>query len=691
MKNELRFTDPAFSCEVLIRGVHTALYQAAVYQFECLKNIRNLGLIGHFEDTGVHTKHHHLIGLMRLFEKLLLQPEGYGLPKEFLWSFWPRVCYRQTGHAAFGYDAEKAVLLACHVDRSCRQRFVEFLQPVVDEAAECIERVSTEEKKAVISKWLDRLVEENHWQRVCNWIAAKKMIQNQYLRGILEDQTYNRSSNKPGFSWSKAILILIDPESKWNDAMRRLARLDYVVRDLHLTGRIGVTLDVDRLIANVNQADDPDWLLVKHLNSYLERTLYESVEHQTESAIFRRTMASLLISRKVNLTELFGTDVGNYLSDEAVVRLFHSRKQGKELFNDEIRYAWQTWRINGTVQEGIAPLKLERRLSGRRQGNAILTDPSNKRIIVYQLRQPNSIALSIRFRDASDRPSPSDFFHACKRFEDELFPLYQVSDLHRTLVEGLCGCRVINGLYVASKLLSQVNVGDTSILSKAAKFVVGHGSKHGSETENAVIVKAGVEQSLDKALPLRIMQTVFSSSEDKRVHLGMNLENAQQILWLYIMQWQNRFFRKPPAKPIQNLLEATQKTLHQRIIADEESKGTDLELYILLESLLHPLESVRFRLSLLNTTLLSADGQKENEYDVISFVLKPDNKVEFWIWGATTDEKFNKKRADDMQKIQKLKDKIGQRWSGEIRTPHAYVHVEKDQIKLEIDNRQETR
>ena len=693
MPDELRFTDPAFSCEVVIRGAHVALYRTAFAQFERLKEIRDLGLTGHFDDTGVHTKHHHLIGLMRLFEKLLVQPESYGLPKEFLWSFWPRLCFGQTGHAAFCYDTEKAVLLACHIDASFRRTFVDFLKPVVDEGANCVEGQNEDEKKAVVAQWLDRLIEENQWLRVFYWVAALKLIQDQNLRGVLETQHYDRRSNRPGFDWHKAILILIDPETEWDNPIRRLNRLDFVVRDLHLTGRIGITLDVDRLVANVNFPDDPDWQLIRQLNGYLVNTLYESVQRQTESTIFRRTLANLLINGGIDIESLFGIDPGNFISDYDLIRRIHGRKQGKELFQDEVRKAWQTWTIRCDVDQEHPPLILEQKLSGRRRGTAILSDPSTKRLITHQLTQLDTIAISIRHRDASDRLTPSDFLQSCKRIADTMYPTLNVLDLHRALVEGLCGCLAKNGLYEASRTIGNIDPIDLSVQKAAALYVVNHSKRNDFEEDFKIII-AGIEQPLDRTgllIPLRIMQAAFFGSEDQRRRLGMSFEKARQILWAYLFQWQNRFFKKAPVQSLRSLLHKTQETLRQRILSGEITKGKDLEFYVLLESLLHPGENVQFRTSLPNVILLKNNRNPENEYDVVSIVLKRNNLVEVWIWGATTEDNYGRKRRADLDKIQILKDNIGQRWSGEVRTPHGYVHVENGRLKLEIDGRQELR
>ena len=115
MAKELRFTDPAFRCEVVLSGTAMALYEAAKPQFERLKGIRSLGLMALVHDVAMHTRHQHLVGLMRIFNKLCQQPKEKGLPKAFLWSFWCRLCFAQTGHAAMSYDA---VMVLVHLKQS---------------------------------------------------------------------------------------------------------------------------------------------------------------------------------------------------------------------------------------------------------------------------------------------------------------------------------------------------------------------------------------------------------------------------------------------------------------------------------------------------------------------------------------------------------------------------------------------
>lgn len=137
MPQEIRFTDPAFTCEVVLAGPAKALYDAGRPQFERLKEIKSLGLTSYISDIAVHTRHHHLIGLMRIFNKLCQQSEGKGLPKQFLWAFWCRLCFGQTGHAALSYDSEKAVLLACHLDSEFKEKVRAFLQPMLNRLSVC--------------------------------------------------------------------------------------------------------------------------------------------------------------------------------------------------------------------------------------------------------------------------------------------------------------------------------------------------------------------------------------------------------------------------------------------------------------------------------------------------------------------------------------------------------------------------
>jgi hypothetical protein len=75
MARELRFTNPAFRCEVVLSGTAMALYEAAHLQFERLKGIKSLGLMDYLHDIAIHTRHQQLAEVMPLFNKLYQQPK----------------------------------------------------------------------------------------------------------------------------------------------------------------------------------------------------------------------------------------------------------------------------------------------------------------------------------------------------------------------------------------------------------------------------------------------------------------------------------------------------------------------------------------------------------------------------------------------------------------------------------------
>lgn len=241
MSQELSFIDPIFTCEVVLRNRMKAVYESAKPQFERLKYISNLGLNAYFKDTAIHNRHHHCVGLFRIFDKLCHQPEGQGLPKEFLWSFWCRLCFGQTGHASFAYDSEKAVILACQVDTSFRTKFKKFLSPVIQKINPCLKCTQrdcgTLDAKQATS-WFEQMINRFEWRRVHLWTAALKLTQSPLILQILQQS--NSSVNDIRFSEPEAFNMLICPNCKWDPTVRKLNSLDFVIRDMAYMGRLNV-------------------------------------------------------------------------------------------------------------------------------------------------------------------------------------------------------------------------------------------------------------------------------------------------------------------------------------------------------------------------------------------------------------------------------------------------------------------
>ncbi len=712
MAKEFRFIDPAFSCEIILRKTSKALYEACEGQFNRLKYIRNLGLIGHFDDTGFHTKYHHLIGLLRLFEKLLMQPKGVGLPKKFLWSFWPRICFAQTGHAAFAYDSEKAVLLAAKLDPSFKQKLKEFLNPVINKASSYkdIAGNSEEARKAILEGWFDSLIEEYRWNQLYFWVAALKLTQNATLISILDQERKNRNrevenlkkTNKklkpdkdvdvPSFDAGIAFEILLNPNSKWDFCCRRFNRLDYVVRDLSFTGRIAVYLDVDRLLAHVQDKQDPDWHLVDSLDDYLTDTLYASEKHQLEAAIFQRTLADLLIKGTVSLDELFGGQDDKYINDDALTDLLKRTAQGQSLFDMLNRSHWSVWRLPAKVSKQDHPLDLEMKLAGRRQGNAILKDPQNKNLVGCRDVLSSGVVLGMCHKGSEQCPTPADFLLLCKRAISTLYPRVSVQKYHMIVSEGISGKKVVCNLNNIVQSLASVTPPELSSISKASEFICRRTDNESPKEDEPKFVIGDVIQSVktaDFSLSLKVMKAVFEDPKGAGKLFNTDIKGALEIFWAHLISWQHRYFVTIPPKSIVPVLGEVQQELLKRVVAGGTTKDADLEAYAFLESLINPGENVLFRLSLPNWIILNDDNKEhENEYDVITFLMRSNKDVEVWIWGCTTNQDLEVKRSEDTTKINKLKDILGRRWSGEIRTVQNYVHKENDCICLEIDGRQ---
>lgn len=190
---------------------------------------------------------------------------------------------------------------------------------------------------------------------------------------------------------------------------------------------------------------------------------------------------------------------------------------------------------------------------------------------------------------------------------------------------------------------------------------------------------------------INAMHAAISGDDDVRKNLGMSLEDAASVLWAELLLWQSLHFGNSPSKTFGKLLDAAQTELAKQVIAGAPTAEADLEIYTLLEALKHPADSVSFRIALPNLKLIKEDKQPENEYDVVSVILKQDKHVEVWVWGVTTEQDLGKKRQEDLGKIEKLKDLLGNRWGDDVRNVTCYVHKDGNNICLDINGIKTTR
>jgi hypothetical protein len=693
MAKELRFIDPAFRCEVVLFGTSKALYEAAQGQFDRLKGLRSLGLGAHLHEVARHTRHDHAIGLMRIFNKLCQQPKGKGLPKAFLWSFWPRLCFAQTGHAAMSYDSEKAVLLACHLDSTYKARLRELLQPAIDKVAVCATCTRPcpvkDKDRAEADQWFEQLISGNQWRRLHLWIAALKLVQEAKVLQILAGQQA-RQEERLGFCEAEAFKMLVAPDCTWDRPLRNLIRMDYIVRDLPFAGTLGVQLDVDILVAAAN-TNHQDWDLLSNLGDYMSENLYERLEAQTASVLFQRVLAAMLIKGKVSLEMLFGIERGRALTDDELCAIIKKTAAGREVLDAVPRRSWRAWRLNTFIEPSLSPCDVERKITGYRKG--YLSQHSSTRATCFKMRQNHWLALAISHQSLADRPAAKSFVKLCRSVLKNQYPQLIPGHLTDALFEGLLDRRCSHDLDAVVQTLSKLSVPHDA-LRKAADVVNKRAS--GKVTPSGAFrYKIGDYEYPAHGDPwnlqVNVMHAALSGGDTVRANLRMTVEDAARILWAELLRWQTEYFGLRSSKKVIDLLTKAQEVLAKRVIQGAETAASDLELYTLLEALRHPDAGVSFRIALPNLKLIKGDDQPENEYDVVSVSLKEDKHVEVWAWGVTTEANLDAKRTADLGKIQKLRDLLGSRWGDEVRVVTCYVHKEGTDVVLDIDGRQSRR
>jgi hypothetical protein len=693
MAKEQRFTDPAFRCEVVLSGTAQRLYEVAFPQFDRLKGIKSLGLEAYIHDVGMHTRHQHLAGMMRIFNKLSQQPKEKGLPKAFLWSFWCRLCFAQTGHAAMSYDSEKAVLLACHLDSNFKGELRELLQPVIDKLAPCLtctKQCQVKDKGMnEANEWFENLVQQNNWQRLYLWIAALKLVQEPNLLPILIGQNASKDTSI-GFSEAEAFKLLCTPDCAWDLSMRNLSRLDFIVRDLAFAGTLGIQLDVDNLVA---AADDnhPDWKILDSLSDYMLDTLYESLPAQTTSVLFQRALAALLIKGNITLHSLFGLDLEQALDDEMLRTEMHRTKAGREALDHDRRKFWREWPIDTYLDKNRMPCEVEREITGHKKEHLYHHVASHA--TCFKLCQDQGLAIAISHESLANRPNAVAFVKLCRSILNKHYRKLVPEQLTCALFEGLIDRKYQDGLELATERLSKLPI-DHEILRKAADVANKYACK-GSEGVGDFSFKICGHEYPFHGDPLEIQINAMHAalSDDLvRNNLDLSIEKAAKLLWEELTRWQTIYFGTDPQIKVADLLNEAQKHLAKQVFSGMDNAAENLELYTMLESLKYPRDAVvSFRVALPNLKLLKHDGTTENEYDVVSVVLKDNKDVEVWIWGVTTEADIRPKRKDDLDKIQKLKDLLGGRWAADVRVVTCYIYRDRSDICCEIDGRQERR
>jgi hypothetical protein len=268
---------------------------------------------------------------------------------------------------------------------------------------------------------------------------------------------------------------------------------------------------------------------------------------------------------------------------------------------------------------------------------------------------------------------------------------FKSKHLSDVLIEGLIGRKSNHGIQEAADKLGSFRV-DISKLRKAADFV-------NKRFSRSIVIGEFKFKIGEYEYPLRTdpqgvtintMHAALSGDDKVRANLRITTEQAAGMLWGALLDWQTIFFGLESRKTILDVVNEVQNELSKQVVARSPGGEIALELYTLLEALKQP-STVSFRVALPNLKLLKDDGTIENEYDVVSIVLKNDKDVEIWVWGVTTEQDLTRKRTSDLAKIQRLKDFLGGRWATDVKVVTCYVHKERNDICCEIDGRQERR
>ena len=526
MSQDLRFIDPAFTCEVVLTGTARALYEAARPEFERLKGIRSLGLIAQIQDVAQHTRHQHLVGLMRIFNKLCQTPTRRGLPKDFIWSFWCRLCFAQTGHAALSYDSEKAVLLACHLDSAFKDRLRVLLQPVVSSLAACANCTRSDcdakdQGPGDAAVWLDELTGKNRTHQLFLWVAALKLIRHPSLLEVLIGQKVTKE-NRLGFSQPDALKLFVAPNCSWDRIVRNLSRLDFIPRDLAFAGTIGVRFDVDSLVSAADEPH-PDWRLLDSLNSYMSENIYESPDLQLHSTLFQRALAALLLKGRVSLEALFGLDLNEALADNDLRARVAKTQAGKQVFDGTIRQDWKVWPIKTFVDPKRAPSEVEKEITGHAKGH--LDRHVSAKVTCIKFRQEHTLALAMRHRDSAEKPDAKAFVKLCRSLLLKCLPQIDTEALADALYEGLVARRCEHSLDSLIERLAGLGL-EIDTLKKPVQVMNERVTKRPSGEGEIMIQVGGFAYKMPSdphEFQVNAMHAAISGDETVRQQLGMTV------------------------------------------------------------------------------------------------------------------------------------------------------------------------
>jgi len=535
------------------------------------------------------------------------------------------------------------------------------------------------------------VINKNRWDEVHYWIAALKYCQNAEIISILKKQKESEK-NQLGFSFNESLKILICPDCEWRDIVSRLNLLDFVIRDITFAGTIGIHVDIDGLIKTVSEEENPNWLFIESIQSYLLDTLYEDLKSQTASALYQRALTKELINDNISLPQLFGLNTDSYLDDDSLQKRLFRLKAGTDVFNSVILNSWKTWNIDLSNHEEELPKNVECAII---QEKKILTDHLRSRVICFLRDNGDQLGLAYCYEDSNRRPQAKNFLRICKKILFTCYPNIRVNQLHKAMFEGIINKQVTGGFdknFI--KRLAELDY-DNELLKNVADYVrrKNVGSIDGSKQIAIRFGDVDVQYREDRyELLMNMMYAAISSGKNELIEKVYPHPNYFKIiLWSELIQWQSVYFGVRPSRQVIQLLKCAQEQLCKNIKNDSTTSSKDLEYYSYLESLIQPNKKISLRYSAIDLKILKDEKKTENEYDVVSILLVDDRDVEIWIWGVTTNKDINSKKRDDLNKIEILKNNIQSQWKGDVKIVVNYVYKKGSAIICDIDGRIESR
>lgn len=698
MGSELSFIDTANSCEVHLKGYQRELYERYAPEFERLKDIRSLGVMALKKDISKHTRHDHLIGMYRIYDKLSRVEVGDGLPNQLLGSFWVNLCFRQTGHAALSYDAESAVMIACKLDSQFAIRVEQMLKPVFDSISVCnvCKKPFCEAKKADSStaqSWFKELLDSGDGSRIHRWIAALK-----YLRSTKSKPAFTVDKNtglKPA-PRDETIKMLVAPNCAFDKAIANLNRLDYIPRDLAFAGTVKTSFDVDRLV-QLPDREHRDWQLLRNLVSYMSTFVYHTPESLSVSVPLQTYLAHMLLNDELTLEELFGLN-GQTLTDDELLAKVASRKAGR-LVHDAIHTRnLATWRVS----VGSDTLEIEPRsgvVISSLQKRA-LKQFSKDRIISFRCHD-GSRYVTNWYEDKSNRPHALAVLKAFKAIDPIKGSPQAAFSVARSVFEALFGERVTAKTRDAVKHLTKLDI-PPELLQKAMKQVYTIHTKSEANGVNAEIKFGNSIYALptsQRSHLLLLAHHHYSASREDRNAVRFTSQQAAELLWTEVLLFPSKYQIPRIHSSFASLIRCAKTMLRDRALANASSSSKDMEVLSLLLAHEQAASSGRYVFVSMGLSLIGSNDQPQNEIDAAALFVpqRPRRKssgkrnhqnhyVGVQLWEATIAGKnqLAEKKKTDRSKMEAIRQKLTARWDSEISVEMNSLYIQNQ--RLYIDN-----